>query len=78
VPTSNSDGIRYPIAETIAVSLSDRSYDKASHIKASYIEARYDNASYERIGSKLASPDSRARRDSTLEYDHLLANRIIY
>ena len=88
VPTSNSNETRYPTTETIAVLLSDRSHDEASYVGVSYVDVSYNDASHnnashndashERTDSKSASPDSRARRDSTLEDDHLSADRIIY
>jgi len=57
---SNSNGTRRPTTKPIAVTPSDRSQ----------VEEGYDEA-----GSRPAPPDSRARRDCTLEDDHSSTDR---
>jgi hypothetical protein len=67
VPASKSDETRRPTTETLAVMSSDISRDETSH----------DNANDDRARSKSASPDSRTRRDSTLEDDHPSSTQLI-
>lgn len=68
VPASNSDEVRHPITEIIAVSSSDRSHGDASH----------DDASHDEAGSQLTPPDARARTDSTSESGYPSADQRIH